>query len=217
MINTNQTGSSACQGAKTLTLGRAKSHRASWAYLLTGSAPLTTTSFGHWHIPSGGTGAGGSADAWALTRQTTMDLGQLTETHRPRSVGLEAANVSGRGTSPRHARPAARRRRQTPPGVIWPTRTPAPAAPAGHPGASPASGHLLRWPPRPPAGLVFAQSSIIQVAVQCSSPAPRAPHDHPGAKSRTGTVVPAVAVSTVPGEPAFAGLVGGDVRCRSNA
>src|SRR5215470_2237237 len=99
MINTSHAGSSACQGAKTLTPGRAKSHRASWAYLLTGSAPSTTTCFGHWHIPSGGTGAGGSADAWALTRQTTMDLGKLTETHRPRSVGLEAANVSGRGTS----------------------------------------------------------------------------------------------------------------------
>src|SRR5215470_18012414 len=95
MINTSQTGSSACPGAKTLTPGRAKSHRASWAYLLTGLAPSTTTCFGHWHIPSGGTGAGGSADAWALTRQTTMDLGQLTETHRPNSVGLEAANVSG--------------------------------------------------------------------------------------------------------------------------
>src|SRR5215469_12757263 len=87
MINTSQTGSSACQAATTLTPGRAKSHRASWAYLLTGSAPSTTTCFGHWHIPSGGTGAGGSADAWALTRQTTMDLGQLTETHRPRGVG----------------------------------------------------------------------------------------------------------------------------------
>src|SRR5215471_15204782 len=87
MINTNQTGSSACQAAKTLTPGRTKSHSASWAYLLTGSAPLTTTCFGHWRIPSGGTSAGGSADAWALTRQTTMDLGKLTEIHRPRSVG----------------------------------------------------------------------------------------------------------------------------------
>ena len=67
---------------------------------LTGTAPSTTTFFGHWRIPSGGTGAGGSADVWALTRQTRMDLGKLTETHRPRSVGLEAANVSGRGTSP---------------------------------------------------------------------------------------------------------------------
>src|SRR5215469_14377457 len=86
MINTNQTGSSACQGTKTLTPGRAKNHSASWAYLLTGSAPSTTTCFGHWRIPSGGTGAGGSADAWALTRQTTMDLGQLTETHRPHSA-----------------------------------------------------------------------------------------------------------------------------------
>src|SRR6516164_6651453 len=103
MINTNQTGSSACQGAQTLTPGRAKSHSAQWAYLLTGSAPSTTTCFAHWHIPSGGTGAGGSADAWALMRQTTMDLGKLTETHRPCSVGLEAANVSGRGTS-QHAR-----------------------------------------------------------------------------------------------------------------
>jgi hypothetical protein len=101
MINTNPTGSSACQGAKILTPGRAKSHSAQWAYLLTGMAPSTTTFFGHWRIPSGGTGAGGSADAWALTRQTTMGLGKLTETHRPRSVGLEAANVSGRGTSSR--------------------------------------------------------------------------------------------------------------------
>src|SRR5215471_9828888 len=100
MINTSHTGSSACQEAKTLTPGRTKSHRASWAYLLTGSAPSTTTCFGHWHIPSGGTGAGGSADAWALTRQTTMDLGQLTETHQPPSAGLEAANVSGRDTRP---------------------------------------------------------------------------------------------------------------------
>src|SRR5262252_4094330 len=99
MINTSQTGSSACQGAKTLTPGRAKSHSAQWAYLLTGSAPSTATCFGHWHIPSGDTGAGDSADAWALTRQTTMDLGKLTETHRPRGVGLQAANVSGRGTT----------------------------------------------------------------------------------------------------------------------
>src|SRR5215469_12741940 len=100
MIDTNQAGSSACEGAKTLTPGRSKSHSASWAYLLTGSAPLTATFFGHWHIPSGGTGAGGSADAWALTRQTTMDLGKLTETHRPRSAGLEAANASRRDTRP---------------------------------------------------------------------------------------------------------------------
>ena len=103
MINMNQTGSSDFQGAKTLTPGRVKSHSAQWAYLLTGSAPSTTTFFGHWRIPSGDTGAGGSAGAWALTRQTTMDLGKLTETHRPRSVGPEAANVSGAALGPRAA------------------------------------------------------------------------------------------------------------------
>src|SRR5215469_195342 len=96
MINTNQTGSSACQRAKTLTPGRAKSHSAQWAYLLTGWAPSTATFFGHWHIPSGGTGAGGSVDAWALTRQTTMDLGKLTATHRPRSVGDSPQSKRGR-------------------------------------------------------------------------------------------------------------------------
>ena len=97
MINTNQTGSLACQGAKTLTPGRAKSHSVQWAYLLTGSPPSTTICFGHWHIPSGGTGAGGFADAWALTRQTAMDLGKLTENSPDSSLTVVAK--AGAGTA----------------------------------------------------------------------------------------------------------------------